>query len=190
MSARQVPRISPEAYLEAERAAEFRSEYVDGEVFAMSGGSRKHAALIFRIGHELELALGESPCVVTVSDLRLRIAAEGAYVYPDVMLSCGEAEGDPDDMISNPSVVVEVLSPSTERWDRVGKFAQYRRLQSLREYVLVSQEEIRLEWYTRRENGEWVYQEAHGPEGVCRLEVLGVALSLERIYRKTGNRPE
>ncbi len=186
MSARQVPRISPEEYLALDRASEFRSEYVDGEMFAMAGGSRKHSVLISRVGHELESALEESPCVVTVTDLRLRIAREGAYVYPDVMVSCGEAAGNETDMITNPSLVVEVLSPGTERWDRVGKFSQYRRLESLREYVLVSQDEMRLEWYTRRENGEWVYQETHGPEGLCRLDCLGVSLSLERIYRKTG----
>jgi Uma2 family endonuclease len=176
--------MSPEEYLEAERAAEFRSEYVDGEVFAMSGGSRTHASLISRVAHELETALEDSPCTVTVAELRLQVTSGRAYLYPDLMVACGEDPDDPTDMITNPSVVVEVLSPSTERWNRVGKFALYRQVESVREYVLVSQDEMRVEWYTRRDDEEWVYRESNGPEGVCRLDVLGVSLSLGRIYRK------
>jgi Uma2 family endonuclease len=188
MSARQIPKVTPAEYLAAERAAEHRSEFVDGEVFAMSGGSRTHAALISRVAREFEDALEDSPCEVAVSDLRLQVAPEGAYLYPDVIVACGIETADPDDMISNPSVVVEVLSPSTERWDRVGKFAQYRRVASLREYVLVSQEEARIEWYTRRDDGAWVYAEVNGLDAVCRLEVSGVLLSLGRIYRKVEGR--
>ena len=184
MPAREIPKMTPAEYLAADRAADHRSEYVDGEMFAMSGGSRVHAALISRVAHELESALEDSPCVVTVSDLRLQVAPEGAYLYPDVIVTCGFADADPADIVSNPAVVVEVLSPSTERWDRVGKFAQYRRIASLREYVLVSQEEARIEWYTRRDDGAWVYGEVSGLDGVCRLEILGVSLSLGRIYRK------
>ena len=184
MSARQVPRISPEEYLVAERAADFRSEYVAGEVFAMSGGSRTHASLISRVGRELEDALEDGPCTVTVTELRLEVASGGAYLYPDLMVYCEENPDDPADMISNPALIVEVLSPSTELWNRAGKFAQYRRVESLREYLLVSQNEMRVEWYTRRADGEWVYREASGPDSVCRLEMLGVTLPLERIYRK------
>lgn len=87
-------------------------------------------------------------------------------------------------MITNPSLVVEVLSPSTERWDRVRKFGQYRRLKTLRGYLLVSQDEMRIEWYTRRDDGEWVYGEASGPDGICRLEQLGVENPLAAVYRK------
>ncbi len=188
MSARHIPKITPAEYLVADRAADHRSEYVDGEMFAMSGGSRVHAELISRVAHELESVLEDSPCVVTVSDLRLQVAPEGAYLYPDVIVACAVQDADPDDMISNPSVVVEVLSPSTERWDRVGKFAQYRRIASLREYVLVSQHEARIEWYTRRDDGAWVYGEVSGLDGVCQLAILGVSLSLGRIYRKVEGR--
>ena len=185
MSVRQVARITPEAYLAAERGAEFRSEYVDGEISTMSGGSRTRSSLISRVAHELEGALEDGPCTVTVTELRLQVASGRAYLYPDLMVSCRENPDDPNDMITNPAVVVEVLSPSTERWNRVGKFALYREVETVREYVLVSQDEMRVEWYTRRADGEWVYREANGPEGVCRLEMLGVTLSLERIYRKT-----
>ena len=184
MSARQIPRITSEEYLAAERAGEFRSEFVAGEVFAMSGGSRAHASLISRVARELEDALEDGPCTVTVTEPRLDVAFGGAYLYPDLMVYCADNPDDSADMISNPAVIVEVLSPSTEFCNRAGKFAQYRRVESLREYALASQNEMRVEWYTRRADGEWVYREASGPDGVCRLEMLGVTLPLERIYRK------
>jgi Uma2 family endonuclease len=173
-------------YLAMERAAEFKSEFVNGEVFAMSGGLLPHAQLISRFSRELEDALEEGPCIVTVTELRLQVAAGEAYFYPDVMVVCGApvfAEGYRD-MITNPSVVVEVLSESTEAWDRGGKFAQYRRVASLMEYVLVSQDAMRVEWFTRGADGSWTYREGVGPEGVCRLERVGVNLGLGRIYRK------
>ena len=150
--------------------------------------------MILRFGRELEDALEDGPCVATVAELRLQVAAD-TFVYPDVMVVCGGfayAEGHRD-MITNPVVVVEVLPESTERWDRGGKFAQYRRVASLREYVLVSQDAMRVEWFTR-EDGRWSYREAVGPEGVCRLERLGVggftgswrALRCRRLTRDDG----
>ena len=172
----------------ADRAASFRSEFVSGEVFAMSGGRLANAQLSSQVSRELQDGLEELPCIVTVADMRLQIAAGESYVYPDVMVLCGEpvfAEGH-QDIITNPSVVVEVLSESTEKWDRGGKFAQYRRVASLREYVLVSQDAVRVEWFNRDENGAWTYREAVGPEGVVRLEGLGVSLELGRIYRKVA----
>ena len=186
MSANPVPFITVAEYLERERAAEFRSEYVNGEVFAMSGGLLTHAQLGLNFGRELAEALEDGPCIVTVADMRLQIPEEHVYVYPDLMVICDKpayADGCRD-MITNPSVVVEVLSESTERWDRGGKFAQYRRIGSLREYVLVSQSEMRVEWFTRGNDGEWRYREAVGADGVCRLDELGVNLTLRRIYRK------
>jgi Uma2 family endonuclease len=104
------------------------------------------------------------------------------------MVVCGEpvyGEGHRD-ILTNPSVVVEVLSESTEKWDRGGKFAQYRRVASLREYVLVSQDAMRVEWFTREGDGAWTYREAVGPEGVVRLEGLGVSVGLGRVYRKVA----
>ena len=188
MAANAIPRVTAEEYLTADRAASFRSEFVNGEVFAMSGGRLAHAQLISRIGRELEDALEDGPCIVTVADMRLQIVAGESYVYPDVMVVCGEpafAEGHRD-ILTNPSVVVEVLSESTEKWDRGGKFAQYRRVAGLREYVLVSQDAMRVEWFTREGDGAWTYREAVGPEGVVRLEGVGVSLDLGRIYRKVA----
>ena len=132
MATNPIPRMTAAEYLAMERAAPFKSEFVGGEVFAMSGGLPAHSQLILRFGRELEDALEDGPCVATVAELRLQVAAD-RYVYPDVMVvrrGFAYAEGHRD-MITNP--VVEVLSESTERWDRGGKFAQYRRVVSLME---------------------------------------------------------
>ena len=191
MAADAIPRVTAEEYLAADRAASFRSEFVNGEVFAMSGGRLAHAQLSAQMSRELQEALDELPCIVTVADMRLQVVAGESYVYPDVMVVCGEpvfAE-EHRDIITNPSVVVEVLSESTEKWDRGGKFAQYRRVASLREYVLVSQDAMRVEWFTREGDGAWTYREAVGPEGVVRLEGLGVSLGVGRIYRKVAGIP-
>lgn len=173
-------------YLEIERKAAFKSEFVRGEMMAMSGGPVAHAVLIGRVAWALDEALEDGPSVVTVSELRPELVRDQVYVYPDVMVICGGfalAEGHRD-MITNPSVVVEVLSESTEAWDRGGKFGLYQGLASLREYVLVSTTAMRVEWFTREEDGRWSYRKAEGPDGVVRLETLGVTLGLGRIYRK------
>jgi Uma2 family endonuclease len=188
MAASPVPKMTAAEYLAMERASPFKSEFVAGEVFAMSGGFYAHGVLIGQMTRELGDALEEGPCVVSVTEVRLQVAAGETYMYPDLMVVCGEpayAEGHRD-MITNPSVIVEVLSASTEAWDRGGKFAQYRRVASLREYVLVSQDAMRVEWFTRGADGAWTYREAVGPDGVVRLDELGVTLALGRIYRKVA----
>ena len=184
MAAVRVPLISADDYLRVERAAEFRSEYVAGQIFAMSGGSGKHGALIMACGAELRTGLKGCGCSV-YTDVRLQVGANRtAYFYPDVMVVCGETlyfDGCTD-LITNPGLVVEVLSPSTEVYDRTRKFALYRQVPSLREYVLVSQDEMRVEWYTRNDAGKWEYQEVSGADGVCQLEVLGVTIPLGEMY--------
>ena len=187
MAANPIPRMTAAEYLAMDRESPFKSEFVGGEVFAMSGGRPAHAQLILHVGRELADALEDGPCVVTVAELRLQVAAD-TYFYPDVMVVCGGfavAEGHRD-MITNPSVVVEVLSESTEAWDRGGKFDQYQRVASLKEYVLVSPDAMRVEWFTRGADGTWIYQKAVGPEGVVRLDALGVTLGVGRIYRKVA----
>ena len=186
MAANPLPQLTGAEYLAIERAATFRSEFVNGEMFARSGGLYPHGQLISRFRRELEDALEHRPCTVTISDVRLQVAADAAYVYPDVMVVCGGpafADGHRD-MITNPSLVAEVLSPSTEAWDRGGKFAQYRTGASLHEYVLISPDALRVEWFTRQSDGSWAYRAAEGPAGIGRLERLGVGLPLARIDRK------
>ena len=186
MAANPAPKISAAEYLARDASATFRSEYYAGEAFAMSGGKPAHAQLILQFGRALEDALEDGPCVVTVSDLRLQVKANETYVYPDGMVVCGGfalAEGR-QDTITNPVVVVEVLSESTEAWDRGGKFALYQGVETLREYVLVSTTAMRVEWFTREGQGDWRYRAAEGPGAVVRLDGLAVTLDLEGIYRK------
>ncbi len=173
-------------YLEIERKAAFKSEFVRGEMMAMSGGPVAHAVLIGRVAWALDEALEDGPSVVTVSQLRLEVVRDEVYVYPDVMVfrdGFALAEGHPD-IVTNPLVVVEVLAEATEAWERGGKFGLYQGVATLREYVLVSTTAMRVEWFTREEDGRWSYRKAEGPEGAVRLETLGVTLGLGRIYRK------
>jgi Uma2 family endonuclease len=186
MAASPQPKLSPAEYLALDRAADIRHEYVDGLMINMSGGTGRHSLLIGAVSRLLGNALVEGPCAVTVTELRLQVAQGAAYLFPDIMVTCGGfqySEG-PKDTVLNPTVIVEVLSDSTERWDRAGKFAKYRLVPTLREYVLVSQDEMCIEWYTRRDNGEWVYRDATGAGAVCHLESLSVDLVLDDVYRQ------
>lgn len=184
MAASPQTKLSAAEYLAFDRAADSRHEYVDGQIFAMSGGTSNHAFLIFNTAHQIKLQLGGRNCSLSVGTLRLQAAPGESYFYPDVMVLCPQPRhvDDRKDTVDNPILIVEVLSNSTERWDRVGKFTQYRRLASLKEYVLVTQDEMLIEWYTLRDNGEWVYREAHGPDAHCHLDSLDLSISLAAVY--------
>ena len=135
MSAQPQPRLTPEQYLEAERAAEFRHEYYNGQIYAMSGGSYQHAQIVAGLIQELGNALKKRPCSVASNDLRLRVSPDGLYTYPDAVVICGEPKfvDDRQDTLLNPTLIVEVLSPSTEAYDRGPKAAHDRQLKSLQE---------------------------------------------------------
>ena len=171
-------------YLAAEEVAEVKHEYVEGEVFAMAGGTPEHAALAMSVGIALGVGLRGKPCRVFSSDLRVRIVETDLATYPDVTVVCGELLRSPDDSQAaiNPTVLVEVLSDSTEAWDRGGKAAHYRRIPSLKEYLLVAQDEPRLELYRRREAGIWEFCEARSGESLT-LASLEVSLAVDEIYR-------
>ena len=170
-------------YLELERTSETKHEYLRGEVFAMAGGTPEHARLAANIIGELGAALRGRPCSVFTSDARVRIEATDRATYPDVTVVCGRLEhaADDPDSITNPVVIVEILSDATEADDRGEKFAHYRRLASLREYVLVSQRARRLEVYRRRDE-RWMLDEA-GTGATLRLESIDVTLSVDDVYR-------
>jgi Uma2 family endonuclease len=189
MSASPVPRISPEEYLAIERAAEFKSEYFDGRMYAMSGGTFQHALVIANVIASLGNVSRGKNCVVVGSDLRLRVAINGLYTYPDAVVICGQARfaDDQKDTLLNPALIVEVLSKSTEAHDRGFKFAQYRSLEPLREYMLVSQTEPRVELYRRQSASEWVLSETVGLEGACRLATIEGALSMSDIYANVSD---
>jgi Uma2 family endonuclease len=180
------PIQTEEEYLARERASDTKHEYVNGELVAMAGASPEHNLVAGNIAGTLGDRLRDRPCVVFPSDQRLHVAATGIYAYPDVMVVCGRPERAPLDRatIVNPVVIFEVLSDSTEAFDRGAKFAHYRHLPSLREYVLVAIESRRVEHYRRLEGGQWLLSEAEGMTGVLALPALGVDLPLAETFAK------
>ncbi|XYH98155.1 Uma2 family endonuclease [Sorangium sp. So ce1128] len=171
-------------YLEQERASPTKHEFLDGEIFDMAGGTPEHARLAANVMAELRPTLRERPCAVFSSDLRVRVRETGLATYPDVSVVCGQLARDPEDKdaVVNPLVLVEVLSDSTEGYDRGEKFAHYRRIPSLKEYVLVSQEHRRIEVFRRNEDNSWTLYEA-GPGERARLASIDAALAVDEIYR-------
>jgi Uma2 family endonuclease len=192
MSAHPHPRLTPEQYLSTERTAEFKSEYYAGETFAMAGGTYEHGVIISNFASELHGRLKESPCSVTVSEVRVRVAPDGLYTYPDIMVVCGDPcfIDDRKDTVTNPVLIVEVLSRSTEASDRGFKFAQYRAIETLQEYVLVSQAEPRVEVFRRQAEGQWLLTEFLGVNVSCRLTSLDCEVPLAGIYAKVTFKPE
>jgi len=184
-SAATKKRFTPQEYLALERKSETRSEYYNGEIFAMSGASREHnliAGNLFRdIGNQLE----DRPCETYMNDMRVWIEATGLYTYPDVVVVCDEPrfQDREVDTLLNPAVIVEVLSPTTAAYDRGDKFRHYRRIDSLREFVLISQDRMMVERYTRRVN-DWVLSDLTDPDQVLKLESIGCQIPLNRIYAK------
>ena len=184
MSAQPQPRLTPEEYLELDRAADFRSEYYDGQMYAMSGGSPTHGRIIGNLTGELHIALKNGPCDVIPNDLRLRVSPAGLYTFPDVVVVGGEMKfaDARNDTLTNPTALAEVLSPSTEAYDRGFKSAQYRTIESLEEYAFVSQREPRVEVYRRQPAGGWLLKEFTGLESVCRFESLHCEIALAELY--------
>lgn len=174
--------MGAEEYLAFERAAPGKHELWDGEVFAMSGASLGHNRIVRNLVRHLGNALAGMGCEVLPSDMRVRIGLRNRYVYPDVTIVCGrpQLEGEAD-VLRNPNLVVEVLSPSTEAFDRGDKFAGYRSLASVHEVVLVSQDERRVECYTRQLDDSWILRERTGV-GAVQLGPLAEPLPLAWIY--------
>jgi Uma2 family endonuclease len=184
MSAPPLPYYTPEEYLELEEQAEYKSEYISGRIFAMAGGTLSHGEIANNVGGEMRSLLRQQPCRVYNSDVRVTIMQTGLKTYPDVTIVCGESHLHPFDKntIINPAVIFEVLSPSTELYDRGEKWANYQRLESLQEYLLVSQHQPQIEHYIRQEDDSWVFTSAEGMDAVTM--VLGVPLALAEVYEK------
>ncbi|MFP5286997.1 MAG: Uma2 family endonuclease [Thermoanaerobaculia bacterium] len=180
------PYLTPEDYLAIERQAETRSEYLDGEMFAMTGGSLRHSLAVGNLVRELSLKLKNRPCRVFPSDLRVHIPATGLYTYPDVIVVCGEPllQDECQDTLLNPTVIIEVLSPTTEAYDRGKKFEHYRSIESLLEYLLVSQSEPHVEHYLRQDGNRWLFTETTGLEATLALPSIQCELALAEIYDK------
>ncbi len=178
--------FTPEEYITQERKALHKNEYLDGQIFAMSGASRAHSLITSNISNTLYNQLVGSDCEVHSSDMRVR-PSPIAYFYPDVVVACGEPrfEDDVYDTLLNPVVIVEVLSPSTAAYDRGEKFEHYQQLTSLRDYTLVSQHRFCVEHY-RRQDQHWERTEFCAPESVMSLISIGCKLSLRDIYTRVA----
>jgi Uma2 family endonuclease len=170
-------------YLALEARSETKHELVNGEIYAMAGGTPEHSRLAASTILELGMQLRGRPCAAFNSDLRVRVLATGLATYPDATVVCGRLETDPEDKntITNPSVLVEVLSDSTEKYDREDKRAHYRLIPSLCDYLLVSQHEHRIEHYHRNEDGTWTLRDVR-EGGRVELTSIGCALSVDAIY--------
>ena len=176
---------SEREYLDFERKSEIRHELIDGRIFAMSGASRRHSLITLNLAGLLWSQLRGRPCEAHATDMRVKVSATGMYTYPDLIVACGEPryEDTHTDTLLSPTVIIEVLSDSTEKYDRGEKFAHYRRLDTLREYVLVSQDKMRIEHY-RRDGEEWRLSEISDPASVLHLPAIDCHLELAAIYEK------
>lgn len=184
MATNPLPRLTEEQYLGLERSAETKSEFLNGETFAMSGGTPAHN----RIAVDLVIAVGTrlktGPCEVFSSDQRMKVEATGLITYPDLMIAC-QAIFDGiqvKDTLTNPTLIAEVLSPSTESYDRGDKFRQYQTVPTIKTYLLVSCDRMRIEKYTRADGNTWIYQAYEGADAVLEIEEPRVSIPLQSIY--------
>ena len=183
---------TPEEYLALEESAAYKSEYFRGEIFAMSGGSRNHSIIAANIITALNQALVDKPCEVYTSDMRLLVEANGLYTYPDVMVVCGKPQlvKGRNDTVTNPLLIVEVLSPSTREYDRVRKFGLYREIESLRAYMLVDSEQVHVTYLERAaRRSRWTIEMLDILEAMVRLGPLSCEIALQRMYSKVEFEP-
>ncbi len=178
--------LTPQRYLELERIAQTRSEFYCGEMFAMTGASRTHNRISLNVARRIDEQFDGRPCEVYQSDMRVKVSASGLYTYPDVVATCDapQFEDEEVDTLLNPQVIVEVLSDSTEAYDRGTKFGHYRKLDSLQEYVLISQESARVERYTRQPDGQWLLWSTEEMSDTLAISSIGCTLKLADIYAR------
>ncbi len=178
--------IPPEEYLRLEETSERKSEYLRGEIFAMTGASFRHNVIMVNLVSELDSSLEGSDCTVFSADLKVRAEKNMHFVYPDVGVVCGdiEFEKDRDDTIANPVAIFEILSKSTMDYDRGSKFKSYRNMESMRDYVLVDQYACGVEHFFKATDGRWVLEEFYGMDEVLHIRSLNVDLPLRRIYKR------
>ena len=177
--------FTPEEYLAFERKATTKHEYLNGQIVAMSGASFAHNFLTMNVANQLYNQLIGGECQVAASDMRVKVTEIDSYFYPDVVVVCGEprAEDDTFDTLLNPVLIVEILSPSTEVYDRGEKFEHYQQIASLKDYILISQDEVRVEHYCRHGSG-WMQSEFRELEDVLSLLSIGCELRLQDVYRR------
>ena len=177
--------MTRDEYLAFERTSETKHEFLDGEVFAMSGASRRHNLVSLNIARRLLEQLDGKPCETYINDMRVRVQPTGLYTYPDVVVACDnpEFESSELDTLLTPTVVIEVLSESTKDYDRGGKWKHYRQIKSLRHYLLVSQDAKEVEMYTRNDDGSWRLTD-HQPPEVILIDAIDCHLSWDDLYAR------
>jgi Uma2 family endonuclease len=178
--------LTPEQYLEIERKAEYKSEYFRGEMFAMAGASWVHNLLVSHLLRDIGQQLRGKPCEICPSDMRVRVSSTGLYTYSDAVAVCGEPKllDNQLDTLLNPHLIIEVLSPSTEAYDRGRKFEHYRSIESLREYLLLASDRVHADLYTRQPGGRWLLTSATRLEDSLDLQSVGCSLALAGLYEK------
>ncbi len=181
-----VLRYTPAEYLALERVAETKSEYSGGEIFAMAGASRRHNLITGSVVARLTIQLASRPCEVYPSDMRVRVPATDLYTYPDVVVVCEEPrfEDAELDVLLNPTVLVEVLSPSTADYDRGIKFDNYRTIESLREVLFIAQDSVHVVHYVRQDDDTWILAETRDSEHRLSLASIAAQLLLSEVYAK------
>jgi len=191
MSAQPKIYLTPAEYLAFERTQEYKSEYWAGQVLAMAGASERHNLIETNVIIALGSQLRGKSCKVYPSDMRVKVPATGLYTYPDVTVMCGKAQfEDIDrDTLLNPTVIVEILSKSTENYDRGKKFQNYRTLESLTEYVLIAQDAVHIEHYIRQPDNQWLLSEAKDLSAVVDLPTIQCTLALIDVYDKVDIEP-
>jgi Uma2 family endonuclease len=194
MSTAPQRRFTEAEYLALERQATIKSEFCDGEMFAMAGAKRNHNLIVTNLVSELREQLRKKSCEVYNSDMRVKVARTGLYTYPDVVVVCGEPEflDEEEDTLLNPTLIIEVLSDSTARYVRTFKAARYRKLPSLQQYVIVEQDEPLIEFYSRSPDDEWTLKDASGLTDSLTLKSIRCKLPLASVFEKVTfpDRPE
>jgi len=186
MGLKAKPHFTVAEYLAQERKAEHKSEYLDGEIFPITGASRRHNLICLNIGAEFRAQLTQRPCEVYVSDMRVKVKSTGLYAYPDVVVVCKEPvfEDAEVDTLLNPTLLVEVLLKSTEDYDRGSKFEHYRTLKTLQEYVLIAQQKSHVMHYVRQTDNRWLLAETMDLKSTVHLSSIDCDLALVEVYAK------
>lgn len=188
MSTRPIIRLTQAEYLQLDRQSELRHEFLAGEVFVMTVASRNHNLITVNVAAALSEQLRRRQCEVYASDMRVKVSPPRLYTYPDVIVVCGTPhfEDDVNDTLLNPTILIEVLSKSTEAYDRGLKFELYRGLESLQEFILIAHNKRQVEHYRRQADNRWILTETNDPAGLVVLESIASQLAVEQIYLKVA----
>lgn len=192
MIAQPKPYRTEQEYIQFERASIGKHEYFDGQIYAMTGASRIHNLIAGNTLAMLHRQLRKKPCEIFPSDMRVKVTRTGLYTYPDLVIICGKPEFTDDtlDTLINPLVLIEILSPSTERYDRGMKAQNYRTIGTLQDYILIAQDQYHVEHYARQDTGQWLLQEAIGRESALTIRSIESTLALGDVYEKVAMTPE